>query len=144
MNLIKNRVGADRYNWNKVLSSWEGITVFIESKEADRRFTTVEDNVRGGKKFVYQHLNSTLEFVPSEFCPFKRMYILPEAKGGEKVLAGRMTDFAPVSVNGSDQFNLVPGGSGTYLRLVATYLMGHSAMVNHHPAACGRLHNILV
>jgi hypothetical protein len=140
MDRVKVRVGQGRYNWKKILMAPEAAAVFVEARETDRRFITIDDNVRGVKKFAYQHWNDSLEFVTSEFCPMNRAYVLPEAKGNERVLQAHISDMETVKAANGDSFHLSPT-SGSYYRMMQCFLMGHITLLNLHPAACLMIRN---
>jgi hypothetical protein len=148
MNNLKIAAGPSIYNWDQMLMAYETQTALINSKEADRRFTTVEDNTRGSRFFAYQHRGSTLKCVDSEFAPGKRIWLLPKPKSGEFGETGyaiefRGTPFEHVKVQGQDQF-LKPSSSGGYVGMVQSFLNAYGTLIVKHPKACGVLHNFTV
>lgn len=142
MDDVKIAVGQGTYSYDNMIMAPEAIAALIESRESDRRFVTVDDVTRGGKKFVYQHLDSSLEAISSEYCPKKRLYILPKAKGSNAVLEYHGMDFEPVEVGGADYF-LKPSGSG-HQRNIAAYMMAFGVLISKHSAAIGVLENFTV
>lgn len=136
----KRRVGQDRYRYKQMIMSPETHSSFIESRETDRRFQTVEDNKRGVKFFAYIHGNDTLECTESEYCPQKRLYVLPETKSSEKVIEFHGTDFEPVKAPNGDQWHLKSGASG-YVNVMQSFLQAAGVIVCKHPAAIVRLRN---
>lgn len=142
MDQVKINVGQSAYKWPMMVMAPEAHAAFIESRETDRRFMTVEDNKRGVKYFAFVHGNDTLETVTSEYCPLKRIYCLPEGKiDGHKVLESHMTDFEPVKVNDSSQFNLKPSSSGGFERRIVTYMEALGVLICNHPAAAAIVKN---
>lgn len=141
MSNVKTAVGQGEYTWKMMVMAPEALDALIESRETDRRFVTVDDHTRGVKKFVYQHLESSIEAVTSEYCPKTRIYMLPEGKAGNKVLEYHGTDFEPVKVNDSSQFNLKPASGGGHERIISTYMEALCVLICKHPAAIGVLHN---
>jgi hypothetical protein len=142
MSNAKTIVGQGQYAWKNALMAPETLDAFIESRETDRRFTTMEDSKRGTKSMGYQHGQDFLEFITSEYCPKKRMYMLPEAKSGEgKVLEYYGTDFEPVRINNSDEFMLKPSSSGGHQRVIVSYLEALCTLVCKHPAAIAVVEN---
>lgn len=142
MDEAKTIVGQGTYSWKNSLMAPETNAAFIESRETDRRFTTMEDAKRGTKVMGYQHGNDFLEFITSEYCPKKRIYMLPEAKSGEgKVLEYYGTDFEPVRINNSDEFMLKPSSSGGHQRVIVSYLEALCTLVCKHPAAIAVVEN---
>lgn len=135
MDKAKIAVGQDRYRWKKMSMAPESHAALIESRETDRRFQTVEDNKRGVKYFAYVHGNDVLECVTSEYVPQKRIYILPEAKSGDKVLEFHGSDFEAVKAEGGSAFNLKPSASGGYVNTVVSYLQAIGVLICKHPAA---------
>lgn len=138
----KTIVGQGAYAWKNAIMAPETLDAFIESRETDRRFTTMEDAKRGTKAMGYQHGQDFLEFITSEYCPKKRIYMIPEAKNGEgKVLEYFGTDFEPVRVNNSDEFMLKPASSGGHQRVIVSYLEALCSLVCKHPAAISVVEN---
>jgi hypothetical protein len=144
MNNVKVNVGEASYNWKMMSMAPEAHSSFVEGRETDRRFTTVEDSKRGLKAFAYIHRNSVLEAVASEYIKKKRIYFLPEDKAGNKVIEAYMTDFEPVTMKGMGEFHLKPNTSGGHQRKVATYMNALITLVCKHPAAIGRLDNFSI
>lgn len=142
MNQVKNAVGEGRYSWKQALCNRETRSAFIDGRETDRRFISVTDDKRGVAKFSYIHQDDTIELKGSEFCNFKRMYILPEGKTeGQKVLQFRGTDFKPARAENGDVFMFAPGSAGYHKRLMVSYMNGMGQLVNLHPAACVKISN---
>lgn len=141
MNDMKIRVGESAYKWTKMSMCPEAHSAFIESRETDRRFQSIDDNKRGLKIFAYQHRNDLLEVYASEYIPKKRMYMLPEEKSGSgKVLEFHGTDFEPVKAPSGDEFHLKTGSNG-YERRIQSFLEAYAVMVCKHPAAILRIHD---
>lgn len=140
MSQVKVAVGQDRYRWKMMSMAPETLDSLIESRETDRRFTTMEDGARGTKKFMYQHQNDSLECWTSEYCAPKRLYILPETKAGEKVLEFHGSDFETVKAQGMSDFHLKPSSSG-YLNTVVSYLQAIGVIICKHPAAVATITN---
>lgn len=141
MSKVKVAVGQDRYKWKMMTMSPETLDALIESRETDRRFNTMEDGARGTKKFVYQHQNDSLECYTTEYCPPKRLYILPEAKSGDKVLEFHGSDFETVKGEGMGDFHLKPSSSGGYVNVMVSYLQAIGVIICKHPASVAVLEN---
>lgn len=138
----KTIVGQGSYAWKNAIMAPETMDAFIESRETDRRFQTMEDAKRGTKSMGYQHGQDFLEFITSEYCPKKRIYMIPESKNDEgKVLEYYGTDFAPVKVNDSSEFMLKPSSAGGHERIIVSYLEGLCSLICKHPAAVAVVHN---
>ena len=140
----KIRAGEQRYSYKKICLAPEAEAAFIESRETDRRFHTVEDNTRGTYSFRYQHRNDAVETYTSEFVPFKRAYILPEQTNGDKVLEYHGSDFEKVAMSGMSEFHLKPSASGGFERNVVCYMEAIGQLICKHPAAIGRLRNFTI
>jgi hypothetical protein len=148
MNLVKIKQGVGRYTWDQLLMAFETQSAFLDSRESDRRFISVEDVVRGGRKFVYQHRNSTLTCVDSEFCPKNRVYSLPKPKSGEMGETGfavefKGTPFDYVKSGNQDQF-LKPSAAGGYVGVVQSFLNAYGVIVAKCPGALGVLENFTI
>lgn len=141
MSQVKVNVGQDRYSWKMMTMAPETLDSLVESRETDRRFTTMEDGARGTKKFVYQHQNDSLECYTSEYVPPKRIYILPETKAGEKVIEFHGSDFETVKAQGMGDFHLKPASGGGYVNTVVSYLQAIGVMLCKHPASIAVIHN---
>jgi hypothetical protein len=145
MNDVKINVGGGQYAWKMALMAPEAYSQFVESRETDRRFNSIEDSTRGVRKFVYQHREDAIELYASEYCPKKRMYILPEAKAGQgKVIESHMTDFEPVRAAGGSELHLKPGSGGGHERRMVSYMEGYGTMVCRHPAAVAVIENFRI
>ena len=140
----KIRAGEQRYSYKKICLAPEAEAAFIESRETDRRFHTVEDNTRGTYSFRYQHRNDAVETYTSEFVPFKRAYILPEQTNGDKVLEYHGSDFEKVAMSGMSEFHLKPSSNGGFERNVVCYMEAIGQLICKHPAAIGRLRNFTI
>lgn len=144
MNDVKVNTGRGEYNWKMANMAPETRSQFINGRETDRRFVSVDDVTRGAKKFCYQHEDDLIELNSSEYCPKTRMYIIPEAKSAAgRVLEYHGTDFLPVAVDGNSKF-LKPSSSGGHQRKISSYLEGYGTLINQHPAAVGVLGNFLI
>ncbi len=141
MSKTKNNVGQDRYKWKMMIQAPATYDAFVESRETDRRFITIDDVTRGAKKIMYQHQNDSLECYTSEFCPPKRMYILPESKAGEKVLEFHGSDFESVKGEDMSSFHLKPGSGGGHVNTMVSYLNAIGVMICNHPAAVAVVRN---
>jgi hypothetical protein len=145
MSLVKAIVGQGKYSWKMANMAPETLDSFIESRETDRRFMSITDNKRGLSKFVYVHGTDNIEMNQSEFCPKKRMYILPEAKSNkDKVMELWGSDFHAVRPGGQgSEFFLKPASGGGHDRFIRSYLAGIFTLVAKHPAAIVTLENFL-
>jgi hypothetical protein len=139
---MKIRVGESAYSWKMMATSPEGHSKFILDREANRRFMT-QDTTEGGKKFTYQHRNDMLEIYATEYCPQNRLYVLPEAKNGNKVLELHASDYETVKVNDTSAFHLNVV-DGAYSKKVVTYMTGKGTLICKHPAAVGVLSNFVL
>lgn len=138
---VKINVGQSVYQYKMMSMAPEAHAALIESRETDRRFNTIEDNKRGVKVFAFVHGNDTLESYTSEYCPKKRLYTLPEAKSGNKVLEYYGTDFEPVKMGSMGEFHLKPSDTGGHERRITSYMEALAVLICKHPAAIGRLEN---
>lgn len=141
MSNVKRQVGQDRYRWKMMTMSPESYDSLIESRETDRRFVTMEDATRGTKKFMYQHQNDSLECYTSEYVQQKRIYILPETKGGEKVIEFHGSDFETVKGPLGEDYHLKPSSSGGHVNTMVSYLQAIGVMIAKHPASIAVLTN---
>lgn len=141
MSKVKVNVGQDRYRWKMMSQAPETLDAFIESRETDRRFIAKEDGARGVKKFVYLHQNDELECYTSEYCPPKRIYVLPDTKAGEKVLEFHGSDFETVKGQGMDDWHLKPASGGGHVNNMVSYLQAIGVIVCKHPASILQVRN---
>ena len=138
MSKLQRRAGKGRYAYNQALMSYETYDSLIESREVDRRFQSVQDDKRGVAGMAYVHMKNQVMFEPDEFCPKKRIYVIPN-KG---VLQYHGTDFDFVSPNGNDKFHLRPNGTNAgYDRVVQAFMTGSGALISTHNAGIGCIHN---
>lgn len=144
MNKVKNAVGQGRYKWTKATMNRASRSALIDSRETDRRFVSETDGTLGVAKIRYAHEQDSIELQGAEFCPFNRIYILPEGKiAGHKVLEYHGSDFDAVKKGDGDPFHLVPGNNA-FRSLMHMYLFGYGVLVNNHPAACVAIQNFTI
>lgn len=137
----KIQVGEGVYNWKMMSMAPETHAAFIESRENDRRFISVDDNKRGIRYFAYQHRNDLVETYATEYVPKKRVYFLPETKAGAKVIEYYGTDFEPVKGPNMSSAHLKPAAGGGFERRVSMFWESLCCLIVKHPAAIGRLTN---
>jgi hypothetical protein len=143
ISLAKRRVGAGGFKWDSGLMSFATLDALIESREADRRFVSLEDTVRGGKKFGYQHGNDFIEFVVSEFCPRNRVYILPKGGKQGKAIGMHFRDAEHLKGPDGGAWHLNVNGNGRHINSFSAY---HNMLVQmsiYQPASVAVLTNFL-
>lgn len=129
----KRRVGRNRYKYRQAWMFDNVYDALVESSETDRRFQ-VGEGTRGVKALGYQHGKDFVEFMPDEFIPKQRVYILPESKD---VLCFYGTDFEAVEPNPGQKFHLKNASSGSgHAREMLSYMEGSAVVISKHPAAC--------
>lgn len=131
MSGLKVAVGPGTYTWKDAIMAPEVLDSLVESRETDRRFNMITDNKRGVASLGYVHGKTTLMFETDEFCPKKRIYVIPEGD----VLQFRGSDFEFVRPEGGSKFFLKPAAGGHY-RSVRAYMEGSGLLYNVHPQAC--------
>lgn len=141
MNKTKIAVGESAYSWNMAMVAPETHSAFIEGRETDRRFHTLQDNARGLTQFAYQHRKDQIALEASEYVPQNRMYIMPEAQQGAKVLEYHGTDFETVKAQGMSDFHLKPGATGGHVNNIVSYLTSYGVLICKHPAAMAVIEN---
>jgi hypothetical protein len=130
----KRRVGSAGYKWDSALMSYASFDALVDSREADRRFVSLDDTVRGGKKFAYQHGNDSIEFVVSEFCPVNRIHIIPKGGKQGKVLGLHMRDAEHVKGPNGEPWHLNVNSSGFIKQFIAFHML-FAQLVCYQPAA---------
>jgi hypothetical protein len=144
-NEVEQNVGAGKYKWNQLLMPYNAYSALLEGKEADRRFNSVEDSVRGGRKFIYQYGDNALDCRKSFYCAFNRIWGIPMPASGEMGESGyavefRGTPFEAVTVNGQKEF-LKPSSAGGYTNVLQSFLQAYATMIAKQPAGVLRIHN---
>lgn len=135
LNEAKIRVGESAYAYPNMLMAPEAHSFFININETDRRLNTVDDQVRGGKKFVYQHRTDSVETMSSEFARKDRIWFVPESKAGQgKVLEGHLTDFQAVKPNDMSEFRMSVV-NGSYVDQMESNMHCSGTLLSRHPAA---------
>ncbi len=135
---LMRRAGKGRYKYDQACLAWETYDSLIESRETDRRFHSVEDDKRGVRGMSYIHGRNAVMLDPDEFCPKKRVYLVPD-KGA---LQFHGTDFEFVEPNGGDKFHLKPSSTaGNTQRTIQAFMEGSGALIATHNAALGCIHN---
>lgn len=147
LNETEQNVGQGKYKYDNLIMPYNAYSALLEGKEADRRFNSVEDSARGGRKFIYQYGDAALDCVKSYFCPFNRIFSIPKPASGEMGETGyalefRGTDFRDVTAGGQKEFlKLV---SGQYVNSVQSFLEAYAVLVAKQPAAVNVIHNFLM
>lgn len=134
---LKRRAARGRYSYERALMADETIDSMVEANEADRRFQSVTDSARGFERLAYVHNAERVFFEADEFCPKKRVYILP--KSGALEFHGTDVDF--VMPNGGDKFRQKASSNGGYSTEVQAHMLGSGALLTNHAAAMGCIHN---
>jgi hypothetical protein len=132
----KRRVGQAAMSWNSAMMHDAAYDVLVQSKEADRRFVSVDDNSRGSRTFKFIHNKDSIEFIVSEFCPINRIWSLPSSAKGGKVVEFHSTDFVSAkSPDGGSPWHRVPGATaGTYSKQFIAWETGFMQLVASQPA----------
>lgn len=141
MNDAKIAVGEGKYVWKMAMVAPETHSAFVEGRETDRRFHTLQDDTRGLTQFAYQHRKDRIALEASEYVPQNRMYIMPEARQGSKVLEYHGTDFETVKGQGMGDFHLKPASGGGHVNNIVSYLTAYGVLVCKHPAAIAVIEN---
>ena len=147
MNETEQNVGANKYTYDNLLMPYNAFSALIEGKEADRRFNSVEDSARGGRKFIYQYGDQSLDCLKSYFCPFNRIYSLPKPGKGEMGESGyalelRGVEFEDVAMGGQKEFLKL--SSSDYLNVMQSFLEGWAVLIAKQPASVNVIHNFLM
>ena len=143
MDKVKVEVGQDRYKWKIATCAPETQSALIESREGDRRFQMKENVQSGSKSFGIVHRSDFIELVDSEYVHPKRLWILPETNGGEKVIEFHGTDFTTVKEpNGGGDFRLKVDG-GAYVNSVVSFMQSSCVLIAKHPKSIVKLRNFI-
>jgi len=135
LNSAKIRCGENAYSYKVMSAAPEVHTFFINSREGDRRFNTVDDTKRGGKVFGYQHRSDFLEMASTEYVPKNRIWMLPEVKSDNgKIICAKLTDFETDKVNDTTEFRWAVE-NGQRLKKIQTSMTARGTFVCKHPAA---------
>lgn len=134
----KRRVGKSKYKYDKAFMFDTAYDAMIESRETDRRFHSVEDGARGTPQLAYRHGKSNVVFETDEFCPKKRIWMVPK-----EILHFRGTDMDFVEPNPGQKFHLKPNSSG-HDRSVRAYMEGTGLLFCVHPAGLISIQNFIV
>jgi hypothetical protein len=138
----KRAVGEGAFKWDNLVMSYQSFDAFVDSKESDRRFISVDDNTRGSKKFAYQHGNDTLNFLVSEFSPLNRCYAIPTGGKSGKVLEMHAKDAQHLKTPDGSSWHLNVSGGAFEKSYVAFHMMFQQLVCNH-PAAIAVLTNFV-
>lgn len=140
MSRVKVAVGEGTYKWTDAIMAPEVLDALVESRETDRRFTSIQDAKRGVAQLGYVHGKDTLMFKTDEYCPIQRVYVVPEGD----VLQFRGSDFEFVRPEGGQKFFLRPNTSGGHYRQIRAYMEGDGLILCVHPQAIGVLEDFTV
>lgn len=130
---LKRKAGKGRYSYDTAFMADETYDSLVESREADRRFHSIEDTDRGVKGIGYVHGRDKVEFVPDEFCHAQRIWVLPT---GKEALCFIGKDAQQVAPNGNDPFRLSISG-GNYSRTMETNFEQCGVLISKHFRALG-------
>lgn len=138
----KRRAGRGRYKYSKAFMFDTVYDALVEAGETDRRFQMGQDLNRGTKTLGYQHQKDFVEFMPDEFVPKQRIWILPDSK---EVLEMHGQDFKVVEPNKGQKFHLANASSGSgHSRTTLSYMEGSAVVICKHPAALISLANFSI
>jgi hypothetical protein len=140
MSKVMIAVGQGRYKYDRAMMSWETLDALIESREVDRRFVSVTDNMRGVEGIGYIHGKNKVMFEADEFCPKQRVYVVPNAD----VLQFHGDDFSFVQAQPGQKFYLKASANGGHARAINAYMEGSGVLVSVHSPAIGVLENFVV
>lgn len=143
LNKVKRRMGAGRFKYTKASMMYETHSALVASREADRRFVSVDDKTRGIKYFAYQHGDDTVEAFKSEYVGTKRIWLLPD-KGSEKRRPIQFHGAEPewiTTPDGKGIWHLRPSSAGGHTDDFSAYAVGYNRFVNFVPGAVGCIHN---
>jgi hypothetical protein len=135
------RNGRSKFPVQKFLSSPEAARALINSRETNRRFGSVQDNTTGSAGFGYQHYNQRVEFVPTEFCPTNRIWLLPKPSDGIMPIEMPLIDFRQVKEGSSDGNYLAPNAAGGHNQMLRQYWKSYVTAFSRRPSAIGSLVN---
>lgn len=142
ISMLRITVGKNRYPYRECFMFQKTYDQLIESRETDRRFTTMQDAKRGTQVMGYQYGKMFVEFTDDEFVPGQRVWMPPESRD---VLKFHGMDFEMVEVNPGQKFYLANGAAnGSHLRQQNAYMEGAATVICYHPAAIGSLRNFTV
>ena len=134
----KRRVGAGGFKWDSALMAYATYDALVASREASRSFVSMDDTIRGGKKFGYQHGNDLIEFVVSEFCPLNRSFILPKGGKQGKAIGLHLRDAEHLKGPNGEPWHLNMNSSGFIKQFVAFHML-FAQMAVYQPASIGVL-----
>ena len=128
-------ITGDEYIYNQILMAPKVKDLFVESLESDKYFRGDDPKGRGGKGFFYQHDDSMMQLVSSEFCPANRIWAIPDSESkDEQPCEFRGQDFQMVNVDGNETF-LATGSAGRYRRSIQKFMNGRFCFLSKHPAS---------
>lgn len=135
LNNGKRKVGPSRYDFKKMMTSYQTRSALVESKETDRRFVSVQDNSRGSAKFNFVHGDSNIELATSEYVPEDALWILPEMRAtGDKPLEYVGDEMKVAKYGNMADFHLKVV-DGQLADTVQQFMRGVNLLICKHPAA---------
>ena len=132
--------GGNRYKYKQAMMAYETLDSLIESRETDRRFQSIEDNMRGVKSLGYQAGKHAIMFEADEYCPKQRVYLIPDGD----VLQYWGSDFEFVEPVKGQNTILKPSSNGGFSRNMVSYMEGTGVLISTHSAAIGTIENFVV
>lgn len=136
----KISVGQDRYKWKMACSAPEVHSKLIEAQETSRRLQTKDDARLGSKVMGIQHRQDFIELNDSEYVHPKRVWIMPETKGGEKVVEYHGSDYETVKAPNGDDFHLKVS-EGSYVNSVVSFMQSTCTLIAKHPKSIVKIRN---
>ena len=100
--------GSKKSKYTQLLAANETLRSMIDGQEQDRRLNSNTDKERGFAGFCYQHNDSKLEMLTTEYVRSDRVWSIPESKEA-CIMIGK--DYAPVSLGSQKEFMAITGGS---------------------------------
>ena len=100
--------GSKKSKYTQLLAANETLRSMIDGQEQDRRLNSNTDKERGFAGFCYQHNDSKLEMLTTEYVRSDRVWSIPESKEA-CIMIGK--DYAPVSLGSQKEFMAISGGN---------------------------------
>ena len=112
----------------------------IDGQEQDRRLNSNSDKERGFAGFCYQHNDSKLEMLTTEYVRSDRVWSIPESKDA-CIMVGK--DYAPVTLGSQKEFMAI-GAGGQRVAGLRRYMEADMVYISKRPSLALKISDFTV
>ena len=132
--------GSKKSKYTQLLAANETLRSMIDGQEQDRRLNSNSDKERGFAGFCYQHNDSKLEMLTTEYVRSDRVWSIPESKDA-CIMVGK--DYAPVTLGSQKEFMAI-GAGGQRVAGLRRYMEADMVYISKRPSLALKISDFTV